>query len=411
MQDTSSPVCLKNSITKVLYACISPVKSDFMGSELLPVFSSQENWKKLFKIAEQHKILPQLYQFFLKIDSATVAPELISELHRYHNHRRKRNLLCTYELGRLVRILKENKIHAVAFKGPTLSKIAYNSLDARSFTDLDILVRQDDYFKVREVLKCHGYQPFGELQKSEEEEKKFCLQAGEYTLFKENGTLYADIHYRCLGGNNIAFSSDFSFFWERLESVSLAGTEVLVFSKTDTLIYLCMNGIKDGWSSLRHICDIAMFISNSPNLNWDDVSDSSQKLRLQTAVSLSLSLVEILTGVSTPISLSKCPKQKEKIDFFSRYIARKITTNLETAESISLIDELRMRFFILEGRMSRIKYIKSLIYRPFFLLFAINTFDKEYIDLPAYLSFLYYPVRLIRVISQYKKSTLKFLIK
>jgi hypothetical protein len=64
----------------------------------------------------------------------------------------KTNMLMTAELIAVMKLLKDNEIEAIAFKGPTLSQMAYGDITLRQFSDLDILIDQKDIYKASKIL-------------------------------------------------------------------------------------------------------------------------------------------------------------------------------------------------------------------------------------------------------------------
>ena len=52
-------------------------------------------------------------------------------------------MLLTSELIKIMKLLEENDIKAIAFKGPTLAQLAYGDVTLRQYVDLDLLVELD----------------------------------------------------------------------------------------------------------------------------------------------------------------------------------------------------------------------------------------------------------------------------
>ncbi len=73
------------------------------------------------------------------------------------------------ELIRIIQLLEKNSIETLAFKGPTLSQMAYRDITLRQYGDLDILVRKKDIYKLDTLLKEHGYQRVLNLSAVQEE--------------------------------------------------------------------------------------------------------------------------------------------------------------------------------------------------------------------------------------------------
>ena len=60
----------------------------------------------------------------------------------------KQNMLMTSELIKVLKILEENNIEAISFKGPVLSQLAYGDVVSRQYCDLDILINIKDFESV-----------------------------------------------------------------------------------------------------------------------------------------------------------------------------------------------------------------------------------------------------------------------
>lgn len=56
----------------------------------------------------------------------------------------KHNMLLTSELIKIMKLLEENDIEAVSFKGPILAQLAYPDITLRQYADLDILIKKED---------------------------------------------------------------------------------------------------------------------------------------------------------------------------------------------------------------------------------------------------------------------------
>jgi len=67
----------------------------------------------------------------------------------------KTNMLMTSELIMLMKLFEENNIEAIAFKGPTLSQMAYGNLTLRQYADLDILIDEKDLQKSINLLSSN----------------------------------------------------------------------------------------------------------------------------------------------------------------------------------------------------------------------------------------------------------------
>ena len=93
------------------------------------------------------------------------------------------NLLRTGELVKCLNLLQSQGITAVPMKGPVLAASAYGSLVLREFNDLDILVRERDVTRARDILIAEGYCPTYHLPPSQD--GAVIAIAREYKLYDE----------------------------------------------------------------------------------------------------------------------------------------------------------------------------------------------------------------------------------
>ena len=96
----------------------------------------------------------------------------------------KYNMLLTSELIKIMKVLEENDIKAIAFKGSTLAQLAYGDVTLRQYVDLDLLVEKENIFKIEDLLK-DKYTRALKLTSSQEE--TWFKYAHDLSLTHENG--------------------------------------------------------------------------------------------------------------------------------------------------------------------------------------------------------------------------------
>jgi len=67
-------------------------------------------------------------------------------------------MLMSAELIRIMKLLEENDIDALAFKGPALAQMAYGDITLRQYSDLDVLTKKEDIYQIDALLKAQGYE-------------------------------------------------------------------------------------------------------------------------------------------------------------------------------------------------------------------------------------------------------------
>ena len=147
-----------NDALSFLVACcqIDPSKEDiaFISSYLNAEHLDINN---LIKLANQHGILPLVHKSMknLHIESQE---HFLKNLKSSYTQIAQRNMLMSAELIRIVKLLEENGIQTLPFKGPALSQIAYDDITLRQYVDLDILTKKEDVYKIDALLKSQGYE-------------------------------------------------------------------------------------------------------------------------------------------------------------------------------------------------------------------------------------------------------------
>ena len=83
---------------------------------------------------------------------------LLADLKSAYSQIARRNMLMSAELIRIMKLLEENDIDALAFKGPALAQMAYGDITLRQYSDLDVLTKKEDIYQIDALLKAQGYE-------------------------------------------------------------------------------------------------------------------------------------------------------------------------------------------------------------------------------------------------------------
>lgn len=146
---------------------------------------------------------------------------------------------------KLIRILNENKIDHMFFKGYIIKEL-YPQPFLRQMGDIDILVREKDYSTVLKILINNGF-----IFESEEE---------YHTSLKIDG-LNIEIHNKLLSKNN----PHYTFFKKTFDIFSnKVNNHTYKMDDTIHLLYLLshyLKHLKQG-AGLRALCDIYLYLSN-----------------------------------------------------------------------------------------------------------------------------------------------------
>jgi Uncharacterised nucleotidyltransferase len=285
-----------NREVELLICCVRPQVDEIITERIKALVMETIDWQKLLEMAQQHKVVPILYTRLNTICSKNIPNSVLSNLRSRFQTTATYNLLATGELIRLLRLLKEQGILALPYKGPILAQLIYNNIGLRQFDDLDIVVQEKDIFAVAKLLVAQGYEP---KQKMNQTELIAYLQSKTehtYDFFHEQKGIFIEVHWRFTP--KYVSPIEPKDLWENLQLFSFAGTTVNNFSLEDYLPILCVHGSRHIWQRLAWLCDIATLIHNNPSLDWEKVIQRAKFWGCKRRLCLGLLMVHHLFEVT-----------------------------------------------------------------------------------------------------------------
>lgn len=357
----------------------------------------------LIALANQHGVLPLVYKTIKKlhtesnIDSTSSSRNtqhvtlstFLSALKPIYISIVQRNMLMTSELLKIMDLLKENSIDALAFKGPTLAQMAYGDITLRQYGDLDILIRKEDRSKMMYLLIEERYIPEIHLKKNTK--KTFFNSVNIIGLYKKTTRILVEVHWELLP-KNYAIKWEEESLWSKKEYVHINNKKIPVLPTEQLLLYLCSHGSKHLFERLEWICDIDRSVRANPDIDWETVSSEASRLGLTRIIYLSLSLCETLFALELP-QIMKDESQKDTVmqELKETIIKQNFGQSTPSKKSYShFILLLKMR----EKLSDKLRFAFLGIFTPKFD-------DFLFIQLPNQLSFLYILLRPYRLIRKY----------
>ena len=249
------------------------------------------DWQRLAAIAEHHGVIPRAYESL----SAIVAADRLQPVRELYESNARRALWLTRELARVLEHFESRGIPTLPYKGPVLSQSLYGSVSHRQFSDLDILIHAEDFFRAKTALRELGFEPGMEL--SSREEHAYLRSGYEFTFDGPNGRNLVELQWQILPR---FYSVDFAVegFFDRAVTQHVGGMAVHSMCAEDLLLVLCAHAAKHAWIQLSWLCDIAG-LARMP-LDWELVRRQSVALGIARIVAVTFSLAHQLLGASLP---------------------------------------------------------------------------------------------------------------
>ena len=345
------------------------------------------DWTRMLALAQRNALIPLLYLHLNRIAPGKVPPERLRELRERFQSNNALNVLLTGEMINLLELFEQNQIPAVPYKGPAISVGIYGKLSLRQFADLDILVPEKDVWKATELLIERGYRAHFVIP---ERKKAAFIRLSYVRMFKhESDNTTVELHWR-LAPRFFGASFDTSTLWQRTRMIPLQKALIRIPLSLDLIMMLCIHGAKDCWERLEWVCGLAELIRSDPGIDWDELLERAKEANCLAIVSMGLLLAHDVLEAPIPATVMA------KLETPPLWLTGQICARFFSDENIPLTLAQRIRFHL----QTKDSWREKLRY-CFRLALTTTPVDWEMMSLPESASFLYFPLRVIRLIKKY----------
>ncbi|MBE0650214.1 MAG: nucleotidyltransferase family protein [Bacteroidales bacterium] len=156
------------------------------------------------------------------------------------------------------RLLKENGVDFVSFKGPLLSYRIYGDTSVRYSHDVDLLIKMDDIDKVVKILFENGYHftehAFWPEKKAQQE---LLIRAVRHLSFINPRTNFVvEIHWVLMQELPLSRKRQREILANNLTEIEFGGQKHSVLKPELELLYLMIHGVSHRWERLKWLADI-----------------------------------------------------------------------------------------------------------------------------------------------------------
>lgn len=247
------------------YKAILILLKSFISNEP-PVLPGDLNYSELYSIAKDQHIDGILG--FVLSNNKLVADELTANnLFNSYISSITVNTNQTHQFQELAKHLIQNQIDIVVFKGYALRNI-YPVPELRSFSDVDVLIKEHDREKSHNLMLDLGY----DCQ----------IEYGKVYNYKK-GIEYYEFHTSLISTDILENSNIVRYFenaWEHTQKNDLG---IYEFDNEFHLIYLITHIAKHiycGGAGIRMYLDIALFIQNNKDFDYNHFIKTTEELNL-----------------------------------------------------------------------------------------------------------------------------------
>lgn len=337
----------------------------------------------LIALANQHGILPLVYKTLKQFqsESAFTHHELLPAFKQQYLNIARRNMLMSAELIRIMKLLEENNIEALAFKGPALSQMTYGDITLRQYVDLDVLVKKEDIYRVDALLKDLGYQRAIAL--TDKQEKLWLVHKHDFGLYHPKNGVHFEMHWS-LQDEDYPVQMNQDPLWEDPQTIKLDQHEIKTFPNEALLLYLCIHGSTHLWERIEWIKDIDLLIRKQ-TIDWEKMAKATKDSNVETILYLGIYLAHSLFSTELPDTVIKRIFRDKKLSVIADYIVKSWDEDKSGGIGGTLRRTLAMlRLF--PNTKAQLSYLHKILLKP-----TLNEYD--YVDLPKGMYWAYYFVR------------------
>ena len=191
---------------------------------------------------------------------------------------RRRTERQVRQLKDLADLLDEHGVEALFMKGPLFTQRFYGTLDARGFSDLDVLIRSpDDIDRIEALLLDGGYEPAFRVLMSRRLSRWFA----HHFEYRRNG-LPLDVHWALQ--RHFTFAIDYAHVWATSSRIMLQGRDYRATSDEYELVLQLLGVLTDlqvGHLTLRSLVDIHRVLKTvEATLDWDAFFSARRRERI-----------------------------------------------------------------------------------------------------------------------------------
>ena len=364
-------------------------RRDTDRDELRSLTAQQIDWDHLIALAYAHGLLPLLNHHLSSVD--LIPAHVRSHLKRESVTNSQNVLHLAGKQLRIHKLFKEHNIPVAIFKGSLLAQMAYGEISLRQAGDIDLLVNRGDFAQARSLLESLGYEMTPRLTSAQlaSHLNNHC----EIQFMRDEWFTVVDLHWD-LAPRSFVFGLKADEVMSRLQSVSLAGTNVETFGAEDLLLYQAMHGAKHLWRRLEWISCLAESIRATSSIEWDTLVDRAANAHATRILALGLRLVEQFSNVTIPANVLTSVDPNKTMQRMAAQIGTQLFTTFGPAESTETnLYNLRIMDRKRDALISTLRSI-----------FVPTLPDWQSLALPASLHSLYYAYRPLRLSKIYGAS-------
>jgi hypothetical protein len=375
-----------------MLCCARTKVNEEIKNKVISLVSTDLDWEYLINMASRHRLRPLLYVNLNAICPKKVPEDVLENLKSYYMANVQKNLMMTGELVKVMKLLEENGINAVTYKGPVLAHSVYGNIGYREFGDIDILIDKSDAINVKNIMISNGYEFYPKIKLND---SIYMTLGSGYPFTNKKNNAIIEIKWK-VEGDFFSSPQDPNILFKNFKSIKIDFFQFHTFFGVNQLLILCIHSAKHDWSRLSWICDISELVKNE-NINWEETLEKAQILGIERILLINLALARDLFGLNIFDDMNNHLNSDNNVALISLKLQKRIF--IYQKYSLNIFEKFFSEIKIRENPIYGIKSCFLALTKPGY---------KEYKDipLPEFLFPLYYIIRPFLLLKRYGKNSI-----
>ncbi|MHB1270918.1 MAG: nucleotidyltransferase domain-containing protein [Thermoleophilia bacterium] len=295
MKTNKAQSMLVDSIERQLLLRTASLELDVKAlAEIKELLGRRLNWGILVSQSLKHGTCGFLYRNTIKAGVELVPTEIQEQLKKYYMMFALSGMRQLAEFIPVAKALEDHGVPIMVLKGAAVVESIYGGdFGLRPMSDIDILVREQDWPKIYELLKKTVFKPAG---------KDFSAIMPKLTRYD----VEAHVQFASTSGSCLEFQFDLltlgigmrdvTGVWNRSQESVIEGIRVRVPGPEDQLLHMVVHANRHGCARLKWLVDIVETLQNSDSLDWDLFLEIARKEKVAPCVYSTLIHIERLFG-------------------------------------------------------------------------------------------------------------------
>jgi hypothetical protein len=247
---------------------------------------SAARWNALVARVRGHRIVG-LLAWAVADGTLPTTEEQAGEVRQAHVEALAADLVCERQLVGLARLLGDAGLDHRALKGTAVAHLDYPDPSLRSFIDVDILVRADEWDEAIGVLGLAGWERrFGEPRRGFD--RRFVK--GTVLVHRDDDRVELDLH-RTLALGPFGLTVRLEDLWQGCEPVRVGGVELRALEVEQRYLHACFHAVLgDVPPRLVPLRDLAQMSGNA-KIDLDRVIDLARSWQAESVLLRAVELV------------------------------------------------------------------------------------------------------------------------